>query len=242
MLQDNIITKTCSRCKELKPLTSYSKCKSNKDGYKYYCKECIKETYKPKSKERARLHSKKWREANKETSSKLWSDYYSKKKEDIKEKARQRGTLEEVKKRRRDYEVANRERINANKRKRRKNMKPHQILEKKCRNRFYKVIIRLKKGNKYCSPIKLIGCSLDELREYIESKFLDGMTWGNHGNGDGKWNIDHIMPLHLFDLFKLEEQERAFHYTNLRPIWSRDNFRRPENKKLFYERAKSIII
>lgn len=235
MPENNIVIKVCSRCKGQKPLTAFSKCKSNKDGYKYYCKEYIKETHKPKSKESACLHSKKWREGNKDKYSKNWQTYYSKNKEEIKEKARQRGTFEDVKKRRREYEGVNRARINANKRKRRKNMKPHQILEKKCRDRFYKVIVRLKKGIKYCSPIKLIGCSLDELREYIELGFLDGMTWSNHGNGDGKWNIDHITPLHMFDLFKLEEQEKAFHYTNLRPIWSIDNFKRPENKKLFYK-------
>ncbi len=53
------------------------------------------------------------------------------------------------------------------------------------------------------------------------------MEWGNHGNGDGKWNIDHIVPLVKFDLFNLQEQKKAFHYTNMRPLWFLENMRRP---------------
>lgn len=116
-----------------------------------------------------------------------------------------------------------------------------QKLEKKIRDRFRKVVVRMKRGVKHCSSLKLIGCTVIELKIHLESKFLDGMNWSNHGIGDDKWNIDHIIPLHRFDLFKLEEQQKAFHYTNLRPLWSSDNFKRPENKKTFYKRAKKLI-
>lgn len=241
MQDDNIELKICGKCKEPKLIELFSKYKANKDGYKSYCKVCAKQYYKPKSPEKAKRDTQKYLAKNPTKRKEIWANYYANNKEKVlkaaADKYRNGGGREKTV----QWAKNNRDRINENKRRRRANMTIEQRLEKKCRDRFYKVIVRMKKGMKHCSPMKLIGCSLDELKLHIECQFLNGMTWGNHGNGDGKWNIDHEVPLHTFDLFKLEEQQKAFHYTNLRPIWSTDNFKRPENKKSFYERAKSII-
>lgn len=80
------------------------------------------------------------------------------------------------------------------------------------RNRFYSAII---KGFKVKSVLKLLGCSIEECKIYIEKKFKHGMSWENHGK---VWEIDHIKPCNSFDLTKLEEQEKCFHYTNLQPL------------------------
>lgn len=37
--------KCCSRCGQTKPFTSFGKCRSNKDGYQRWCKECRKAHY-----------------------------------------------------------------------------------------------------------------------------------------------------------------------------------------------------
>jgi Uri superfamily endonuclease len=72
---------------------------------------------------------------------------------------------------------------------------------------------------KQTSAIDGLGCSIEELKAHLESKFQLGMTWDNYG----KWHIDHIKPLSSFDLTKLEEQLVACHYSNLQPLWAQDN-------------------
>jgi hypothetical protein len=81
--------------------------------------------------------------------------------------------------------------------------------------------IKKKKGIKSGKTSELVGCSWSELRYYLESKFKEGMTWENHSFYG--WHIDHIKPLASFDLTDPEQQKQAFHYTNLQPLWWREN-------------------
>jgi len=69
------------------------------------------------------------------------------------------------------------------------------------------------------SAINNLGCSIDDFKLYIELKFNIGMSWENYG----KWHIDHIRPCSSFDLTKEDEQRKCFHYTNLQPLWAKDN-------------------
>ena len=71
------------------------------------------------------------------------------------------------------------------------------------------------------SAIKDLGCSIADLKSYLESKFLIGMTWDNYGL-DG-WHIDHIKPLSAFNLSDRKQILEACHYSNLQPLWAKDN-------------------
>ncbi|MBR8657434.1 hypothetical protein KDH83_29380 [Achromobacter sp. Marseille-Q0513] len=72
--------------------------------------------------------------------------------------------------------------------------------------------------------VRELGCSIAELKEHLERQFADGMTWGNWGR-DG-WHIDHVRPLASFDLEDPEQVKAACHFTNLQPLWSKDNIRK----------------
>ena len=75
-------------------------------------------------------------------------------------------------------------------------------------------------GRKAAKSETLLGCTVEEARAYLESKFQPGMSWENHG----KWHIDHIRPCASFgDMTLLEEQKKCCHYTNLQPLWALDN-------------------
>jgi hypothetical protein len=79
----------------------------------------------------------------------------------------------------------------------------------------------LKGKYKSKSTIELLGCSIEELKLYLKSKFQPGMTFDNYSYYG--WHIDHIRPCCSFDLTKKEEQEKCFNYTNLQPLWGFDN-------------------
>lgn len=82
----------------------------------------------------------------------------------------------------------------------------------------------LKNNFKTGSAIEDLGCSIDDLKIYLESKFQLGMTWQNYGRKG--WHIDHIKPLSSFDLTNKEQLKQACHYTNLQPMWWQDNLRK----------------
>jgi len=77
----------------------------------------------------------------------------------------------------------------------------------------------LKGNQKTGSAIALLGCSIANLKEHLKSQFVKGMSWGNYG----EWHIDHIKPLAKFDLTDENNVKMLCHYTNLQPLWAKDN-------------------
>ena len=100
----------------------------------------------------------------------------------------------------------------------RRKVDPAFKLERNMRCRLYHA---LKKDNSYKADksMILVGCTPTFLKEYLEAKFKDGITWDNYG----EWHVDHIIPCASFDLTKEEEQKKCFHYTNLQPLWAEEN-------------------
>ena len=69
---------------------------------------------------------------------------------------------------------------------------------------------------------EILGCSFEELKLHLESKFESWMNWENYGLYIGEknfgWDIDHIMPMAT----ALTEGEiiKLNNYTNLQPLCS----------------------
>ena len=80
-------------------------------------------------------------------------------------------------------------------------------------------------GDKIYPSMKYTGCTPNELRMYLESLWLPGMSWENAG----QWEIDHIRPLASYDLKDQAQYEAAAHYTNLQPLWKEENRRKSDS-------------
>lgn len=85
---------------------------------------------------------------------------------------------------------------------------------------------RYSKNGKLSKTTDLLGCSIISFREHLKSRFLPGMSWENYGNGQNKWNIDHIKPVSKFNLDDFQEQQAAFNYNNCQPMWSIENMKK----------------
>ncbi len=212
----SIVIKCCSKCKFEKEEQFFYKDSTKSLGLSSYCKECrIKRTndYNKENPEKVKLTQKNHyinNKDNRDLKNKQWI-----KNNPDKEKAyrkKQRSTPEYKAKKnayRREY------------RKNRKLIDPLYKLEETLRSRL-NIAIKKKFWQKNTNFIKIIDCSLQELKEYIEKQFKPGMSWENHGlNG---WHIDHIIPLNsaqnLDNLYKLN------HYTNLQPLWASENYKK----------------
>lgn len=76
-----------------------------------------------------------------------------------------------------------------------------------------------RKGHKTASRSG-IGCTREHLWQHLESNFKPGMTRDNYGK---VWQVDHILPLGLFNLSDRRDMAFACHWKNLQPLFSADN-------------------
>jgi hypothetical protein len=197
--------KVCTKCKEEKDVTEFNSGRNQ-------CKLCRKE-YREKNKEKIRQTKKEYREKNKEKIRQSKKEYYEKNKEilSIKNKVYRENDLV---------------RIKLNKYKR-------EWKRKRCENDLvYKLKVMVEKSfqksfkksgyTKNSRSYRILGCSYEEFKLYIESKFEYWMNWENYGlcNGEEKygWDLDHIIPI---SSGKCEEDIiRLNHYSNIQPLCS----------------------
>lgn len=196
------MNKKCNICNQIKPITSFHKGKGYKAGVRPYCKECI-------HKIKINYYFK-----HKKSISKRQRQYYIKHKEKILEYHKNYRIINKEK--RKDTikrsDIKCQERINKYKN------QAYVKIAHRLRNRIRLVLIGISKS---ASTLNLLGCSFKFLKKHLESQFTEGMTWENYGIGG--WEIDHILPCARFNLNKIEEQKRCFHYSNLQPLWYYEN-------------------
>jgi hypothetical protein len=177
---------------------------NNKEKKKQYDKK-----WRLNNKEHLNQYKKQWNLNNKEKNKRYQKKYYLKKKEKLNQYQK-------------EWRLNNRKHIRKYENKyfkKRRETDPNFKLLRSIRTRILKA---LKRNHKSKSTIKLLGCSIEECWQHLESKFQPGMTKENHG----KWHIDHIKPCISFNLTDPEQQKICFHYTNLQPLWAEDNLKK----------------
>lgn len=212
--------------------------KAYKEKNREKLKQQNKEYYsRSKVKEARKKYSDKYREENGEIIKQKKKEYYEDNKERILEKERRYREENRKKIRQRAKELYTPEKAAKRKAyKQKPDVKERQRewyrqwrkekyhndvqykLTQRLRGRLYGAI---KNDYKSGSAIDDLGCTIEELKVYLESQFKEGMTWDNWTN-DG-WHIDHKKQLSTFDLSDREQFLEACHYTNLQPLWWWEN-------------------
>lgn len=83
--------------------------------------------------------------------------------------------------------------------------------------------LKRQKHRKDLSVVDAIGCSMEQLKDHLESQFVPGMTWDNYGS---MWHVDHVLPTSRFDLKLIAQQRACYGWRNLRPLWAVENCRK----------------
>jgi hypothetical protein len=228
--------KKCNICNSIKLIEDFYKNQTR-------CKECTKQ-YALDNKNRIKDYKKSYREKNREFLNKQDNNYYYDNKDIIREKQKEYydSNKEEIREIQKKYREKNKEILTLKNReysKKYKNSKNDDllwILSSRLRSMIGKSL-RNKGYTKRSKTYEILGCSFEEFKLYLESKFEPWMTWENRGLYNTElnygWDIDHIIPLDSAE--SEEEIIRLNHYTNLQPLCSYTNRNIKKYKTDFYK-------
>ena len=190
--------------------------KENKDSIKEY-----KKAWHQENREEILLEQKAYRSENKEEISIKKKEWYSKNKEKVKKYQSDNRDSLTIKKK--EHYHKNKDKYNE--------LNRIYIKNKKANNPLYKLTcsirslisqsFKLKYTKKAKKTINILGCSFEEFKIYIESKFTIEMNWDNYAI---YWQLDHITPI---SWAKNEEEVYLLnHYTNFQPLEWRENIKK----------------
>jgi len=217
--------KICSKCKIEKDVCEFSERKNRKSGYTSQCKLCICENakkYRKTNSELIKSRKKIYYNENYIKLNKKTREWYQINSESARQKKREyyKNNRELILERSRLWAKNNREKINSYiQNKKEKNVLFRLELNIRGRIKQYLKQKNITQNNK---TFDIVGLDVNELKQYIESQFVDGMNWGNYGIYG--WHIDHKIP--LCSAKNEKELIGLFHYTNLQPLWAEDNLKK----------------
>lgn len=207
--------KRCYVCKIEKPLSEFGKKATNKDGLQAICKACQK------------IERKQYYEANKE------KEFENHRKYEV----AHRGELNAYRARQRasdpDYYLRAHEYV-----KRRKQTSIEYLIAHRSRFRIERALTVA--GTKASSRVlDLLGCSIEDFKEHLESTFQPGMSWDVYRAGE--MQIDHIIPCSCFDLSRPDHQRACFNFRNTRMLFRAENVGRKANRFPTAEELEAFV-
>lgn len=231
----------CNECLVGKHENDFNNCISSNSGKQYKCRLCEKK-YKQNNRHTIRIINKKYYDRNPAKTRINKQKYYLLNKEKLKLKHRlwhaknkhkvklqKQKYFSDPNKRemRKSYETKWRktEKYKSYQReyaRKRRSTDLNYALAHRMRNRIRTALLRrCRNARKVSSTTDYLGCDWDFLKNYIESKFTEGMSWERFFNQE--IHIDHVKACSRFDLSLKSERSQCFHYTNLQPLWAKDN-------------------
>jgi hypothetical protein len=160
-----------------------------------------------------KIAEKKYRDKNKERLDEYYKEWSKNKKDHRKEYLKQ-------------YREKNKEKIKEVKRnyqKHKRHTDPIYKLISNFRTAIY-TVLKENKLDKYSNYFNMVGYSALELKEHLEKRFTNGMSWDNYG----EWHIDHIKPISsfIFETTEDDEFKQCWSLENLQPMWGIENIKK----------------
>lgn len=222
--------KCCGRCKNFKDFDNFNYCKNTWDNMRNTCKDCLKQERNSKKEQMSEYNKKYWQKTKEvqKQSNKIWRENN---KEKVKENMKKwlEENKEHKKQKDKEYRAAHYEQFKENharwRREKYQKMKQENSEEfhkHKIKTNISRRIREILGQNKSDTCVKYVGCSLDELKNHMETTFSNGMSWDNYG----EWHIDHIIPCTAFNMHDETEKLACFNYKNLQALWSKDNIQK----------------
>ena len=143
-------------------------------------------------------YQRKYRELNKKELKDYQREWYQENKERLKAKSKK-------------YYQENKEEIKA-----KSSMKYNMDVNYKIKKNVHKAIANGIKNKYFEERLEyMLGYSFNELKLRLEKNFQDGMSWDNFG----KWQIYHVVPVHVYNFYNENEIKKCWDLDNLFPMW-----------------------
>ena len=207
-------------CFIAKDITNFHIAKKGKFGRASRCKFCMKEkANEPNQIEMARKRRDKYYNKNKEKQSERCKESYKQNREMIIKRSKvwsenNRERSREIKKK---YIEDNKDKVKKyfSDYQKKLRVNPHYRIKKNMSYAIWRGLKENKFGKHWES---LITYTVQELMNYLESKFTKGMTWEKYGKGG--WEIDHIISQSYFkyDSYDHPAFKACWALSNLQPL------------------------
>lgn len=160
-----------------------------------------------------KISDKKWRDNNKEYTSKVYKDWAKDNREH----------LRSYHKEWRDNNVDHHREVKRNYVNRRRRTDPIYRLNCNIRTAVY-FILKENNMKKYKRTFETLGYTSQELYDHLNGLLKDGMTWENYG----QWHVDHRLPITSFNFKSVDDDEfkKCWSLSNLQPMWGDENIRK----------------
>jgi hypothetical protein len=224
-------TKVCTKCHIEKPATLeyFHHDNEGRNGLHPSCKSCEskkRKIYYENNHSKVRSYSKKYFDANKESENERSRIYHFQNRLEILE-------------RKRKYKIKHPDRVKTTrtktylKHKRERNHQSSELLKIRYKNNpQLRISMQIASGIRDCLNGRknhmhwpeLVGFTLSDLMNQLETHFQPGMSWDNYG----EWHIDHHIPISAFNFNSYNDPEfrACWSLTNLRPLWAIDNIKK----------------